>query len=82
MVQLKEAPSGVAQPYKFEPKIRLEGAILARFDGDMGDLPMGYSKILLHAYENGIKLGPTTYTVVPTNLPDGEFKADIFRQVV
>lgn len=45
LIQIKQQPKGVSPPYDFKPQIKVEGAVMARFNGPMRDLSMAYSKI-------------------------------------
>ena len=81
LVQVKEAPKSVTDPYVFNEKIRLEGCLMARFKGPLDKLPMAYSKLHVYAYEHDINLGPVNYTVLTAG-EDGIFSADIFNEVL
>lgn len=81
LIQVKEAPSNVADPYAFEPKVRLEGCLMARFIGPLDKMHMAYSKMQVYAYEHDINLGPVNYTVLSKG-ENGEFTADIFNEVL
>ncbi len=81
LAQLKEPPEHVDEPYRFEPLIRLEGCLMARYIGPMGGAPMAYAKMRVHAFEHSLDLGPVTYTVIDQG-EDGEFCTDVFIQVM
>ena len=81
LIQIREEAKNVADPYAFEPKIRLEGCIMARYVGPLDKLQMAYSKIQVYAFEKDISLGPVNYTVL-TKEEGGDFCADIFNEVL
>ncbi len=80
LIQVREAPKSVEDPYQFETKVRLEGCLMARFTGPMDKIHLAFSKLAVYAYEHDISLGPVNYTVV---VQEGEsFCADIFNEVL
>ncbi len=81
LAQLEESPGDVADPYSFEPLVRLEGCLMARYTGPMDGIPMAYAKMRVHAFEHNLDLGPVTYTVLMP-AEDGEVCADVFIQVM
>ena len=81
MIQLREAPKNVADPYTFQSKLRLEGCIMARYIGTIDNLQVAYSKLRVYAFEGDISLGPVNYTVL-TPEENGVFCADIFNEVL
>lgn len=81
LAQLEEPPGDVADPYSFEPIIRLGSCLMARYIGPMDGIPMAYAKMRVHAFEHSLDLGPVTYTVLMP-AEDGEFCTDVFIQVM
>ena len=81
LMLLEEPPEHVDDPYRFEPLIRLEGCLMARYIGPKDGAPMTYLKMRVHAFEHNLDLGPVTYTAL-TPTEDGEVCADVFVQVM
>ena len=81
LIQLKEAPANVANPYSFEPKIRLEKCLMARYTGPIDKMIMAYSKMQVYAFEHDLTLGSVFYTVLNPAEEGKEFVADIFNEV-
>lgn len=81
MAQLTAPADDVADPYSFEPLIRIEGCLMARYIGPAKGMPMAYAKIQVHAFEQDLDLGPVTYTVLMP-AEDGDICADIFVRVM
>lgn len=81
LVQLRDAPVSVADPYRFTERIRLEGCLMARYSGPMDSMRMAFSKAQVYAFENSLDLGSVTYTVLVQN-NGGSISADIFFEVL
>lgn len=81
MVQLTAPPGEVADPYHYEPLIRLEGCLMARYIGPEKEVTMAYAKMKVHAFEYDMDLGPVTYTVIMP-AEDGDICADVFIRVM
>ena len=80
LAQLREPPSEVENPYSFEPIVRIENCLMARYIGPQDHMQMAYAKMQVYAFEKQLDLGPVTYSVLT---PDGEeFMADIFTEVL
>jgi len=81
LAQLREPPMKVEDPYGFEPLIRKENCLMARYTGPFNMMQMAFGKMQVHAFENGITLGGTTF-VVFTDSANGIITADIFTETV
>jgi hypothetical protein len=82
LIQLREAPQEVANPYSLTPKIRLENALMARYVGPIDKMQMAYSKMHVYAFEHDITLGSVFYTVLNHDEEGRDFTADIFNEVI
>ncbi|MCQ2070223.1 MAG: hypothetical protein MJZ68_03740 [archaeon] len=77
MVQIKETPATVDEPFKFDEVLQETNCIVVRFNGPERMLPIAQSKGAVFAYENDMVLNGTTYTVIKEK-KDGEMAADLF----
>ena len=82
MVQLRETPGDVSNPYRFEESIRVENCLMARYRGPAASLPVAYSKMQVYSFEHSIALSDTTFTVFLEQTPDGDLVADIFVEAM
>lgn len=81
MIQTKEAPAAVDDPYRFMPRMRLEGCLIAKYAGPVNKMFYAHYKIQAYAFEHDLGLGSSTYTVYKSK-PDSGFQADIIIQVI
>lgn len=63
--------------FLFIPMVEVGGCVLAKFDGDIIDLHMAYSKLAVFAYENNVALSGTFYVVL-VEQEGSAMTADIF----
>lgn len=82
MVQLKEVPEDVSNPYRFEELIRIENCLMARYRGPASSLYVAYSKMQVYSFEHSIALSDTTFTVFLEQTADGDLMADIFVEAM
>jgi len=81
MVQLREAPDKIESPYSFTELLRVERCLLARYRGDVPNLPMAYGKLQVYAFEHGIDLKGDTFTIIIEQNEDG-ILADVFAEAI
>lgn len=77
MVQLRNAPDTVEPPHTFMRSIRVENCLLARYRGELFNLPMASRKIQVYAFENDIDLSGDVYTAIVEQNEIG-ILADVF----
>ena len=82
LVQLRSPPANVTEPYGFQPSLRMENCLMARFRGPMSALQIAYSKMQVYSFEHDIRPSGTTFTVFVEHSPDGIVLADIFSEVI
>ena len=81
MVQLRQVPDKIESPYSFTELLRIENCLLARYHGNMFNLPMAYSKLQVYAFENNIGLKGDTFTII-IEQKEGDITADVFAETV
>jgi len=81
MVQLRQPPEKMESPYSFTELLRMENCLLARYRGDMLNLPMAYGKLQVYAFENNIDLKGDTFTIIIEQNENGII-ADVFAETV
>lgn len=80
MIQLREAPKNVEDPYSFHETLRLEGYLMARYFGPLDMVEMATLKLKLYAFEKGINLGSAIYSVYVRG--ENETYVDVYQQVL
>lgn len=80
MVQLKNNNVRLELPYKFEPEIRIENCLMARFNDNADKLQFATQKLSLFAYENDLELTEETYIVFIKQIEES-LLADVFMPV-
>ncbi len=82
LIQLKEKPESVPNPYGLEEEIVLKNCLMARYKGPVDKLILAYSKMQIYAFEHDLTLGPVYYTVLTPSEEGDDFVADIFNEVL
>ncbi len=67
----------VEAPYKMESVLRVKNCMYAHYTGPEEKLKLAYDKINVTAFEEGIELGNTSYTVF-VDKQDDNIVADVF----
>jgi len=80
MVQLKNPIHNVEKPYELKKQIRITNCLFARFTEKEENLQYAYSKLVLFAFENGMKLKGESYTVFVDKNEEG-IVADVFMEL-
>lgn len=80
MVQLQNGNIRLELPYKFEPELRIENCLMARFNDHSDKLQFATQKLTLFAYENDIELTGETY-IVFIEQTEEKLLADVFMLV-
>ncbi len=77
MRQAKNFIHNVEVPYTIESVLRVKNCMYARYTGPEEKLKLAYDKINVTAFEEGIELGNTSYTVF-VDKQDDNIVADVF----
>ncbi len=77
MMQIRDSPASVDEPFEFNENIIEENTIVVRFSGPERYLSIAQSKGAVFAFENDLTLSGVTYTVIKER-KDGEISADLF----
>ena len=80
MGQVREIPRKILPPYSFNETIRIENCLLVRYHGNIEKLPLAYSKLEIHCFENDLILQGEIYTVILEE-KENIITADIFAEV-
>ncbi len=81
MGQVRSAPRATEAPYDFSQYVRAENCLMARYYGPEDSLPVAYSKLQVYAFENGLRLSDTVYTVYVDDGEDDSVMVDVFVEV-
>lgn len=81
MVQVREDPEALEQPYNHEGTIRISNCLLAKYHGDLFNLPLAYSKIQIYAFEHDLELKGDTYSIFVKQDPQ-EVIVDVFVETL
>lgn len=82
MLQCDNYLHKVVSPYKMETLIRVKNCIYARYAGPEDKIKFAYDKIGVYAFENGIELDGSNYTIyVSKNEEDETMVADVFMPI-
>ncbi|MBX4271773.1 hypothetical protein [Clostridium estertheticum] len=80
MIQLKNSIHNIEKPYELKNQIRVTNCLFARFTEKEENIKFAYSKLILFAFENDIKLKGDSYTVFVNKNEDG-IMADVFMEL-
>lgn len=80
MYQLKNNNIRLELPYRFEPEIRIENCLMARFNDKADKMQFATQKLTLFAYENDLELTGETY-IVFIKQTEESLLADVFMPV-
>lgn len=80
MLQADRHIKNVNYPYRMEPVILCKNCMYTRFIGSEEDIHFAYQKMEVTAYEEGIRLKGSSYTIYLESDEFGTITADIFME--